>query len=817
MKRFFSLLIIFIAVQVSVFSAAGGKDILSQEERQWLIKHDGKIRYALLPNYPPIEFVDSEGTHKGVTSDYLRRIEQKLDCRFAKVQANSWYEIIEKAKQGEIDVIGSVHNTPERREYLTFTKSYLEIPNAIIVREKYHRPLTLEKMVGMKIVIVKGYASFSFIKNNHPKLIIEPVSDDLTGLQMVSFGRADAIITDLSVASYLIEKMKISNLRVAGTIDYAWNITFASRKDWPILNNILEKGLAAIDQKERQAIYSKWVPFGYKDLFPRKKMLLYIAIILSITVGGIVLIFIWNRMLKRQVIQNTVQLQRELDERKRAEKAVLKSEEKYRAIFEYNPIDSIFVDNEAKIVMYNLAKEKLSARLPEIGDVMYKDYAGKHRINMFEELMECMRTGEQKEFLELKYEDRFLHIRISPFSEGAIITSIDLTETKNLHDQLRQSQKMEAIGTLAGGVAHDFNNLLTAILGYAELSLMDIRKDNPVREKIEEIKKAGNSAASLTRQLLAFSRKQIIKPVILDINEEISETEKMLKRMIGEDIEFLLVLEPELWRVYADPGQIDQVLMNLVVNARDAMPRGGKITIETANVEMDEAYFRGRGVECVPGPYVMIAVTDDGTGMDEETLFRIFDPFFTTKEIGSGTGLGLSMVYGIVKQNNGYVWVYSEPGKGTTFKISFPRVAEDVVAGKEQEKFAGEISGSETVLIVEDDDALRNLAKNVLKKYGYTILEAENGEKALNVSETYEGSIHLLLTDVVMPKMSGSDLAEKLQSIRPETRVIYMSGYTDNAIVHHGVLAPGLNFIEKPFSPEGLARKAREVLDKKQD
>jgi PAS domain S-box-containing protein len=392
--------------------------------------------------------------------------------------------------------------------------------------------------------------------------------------------------------------------------------------------------------------------------------------------------------------------------------------------------------------------------------------------------------------------------------ECLLDTFIDITEKKKLEAQFRQAQKMEAIGVLAGGVAHDFNNLLTAILGNTQLALMKVIKDESLREGIQEIEKAGLRAASLTRQLLAFSRKQIIKPKILDINEVIN------KRMIREDIEFLTVLEPELWKVYTDPGQIDQVIMNLVVNARDAMPRGGKLTIETANVELEETYFQNRDTESKPGPYVMLAVTDNGTGMDKETLSRIFDPFFTTKEIGSGTGLGLSTVYGIVKQNKGYVWGYSEPGKGTTFKIYFPRVAKDVViAGKKQEEFAGGISGSETVLIVEDDDALRNITKKMLQKYGYKILEAKNGEKALNIGETHEGPIHLLLTDMVMPGMSGSELSEKMQSIRPETRVIYMSGYTDNAIVRHGILRRDINFIEKPFSPESLGKKVRQVLD----
>ncbi|MDL1962856.1 MAG: PAS domain S-box protein [Deltaproteobacteria bacterium] len=397
---------------------------------------------------------------------------------------------------------------------------------------------------------------------------------------------------------------------------------------------------------------------------------------------------------------------------------------------------------------------------------------------------------------------------------GILAVVKDISEQKKLEAQFHQAQKMEAIGVLAGGVAHDFNNILTIIIGNADMALMNIDKDNPLREKLGEIKIAGERAASLTRQLLTFSRKQIITPRVLDLNELLTDLEKMLGRLVGEDIELLTIPEPALWPVDVDPGQMEQVIMNLAVNARDAMPTGGNLTIETANIDPDENYFYKHGIEeKKPGHYVILAVSDTGSGMDEKIKEHIFDPFFTTKEVGRGTGLGLSTVYGIVKQNNGFVWVYSEPGQGTTFKVYLPRVKENVEPEEKGQTPVNNSGGSETVLIVEDDDSLRKLAQNVLQQHGYKVLDAENGEDALRVSQAHEGAIHLMIADVVMPRMGGKKVAERLKLLYPRMKVIYMSGYTDNAIVLHGVLAPGLNFLQKPFSPEGLAHKVREVLD----
>ena len=390
----------------------------------------------------------------------------------------------------------------------------------------------------------------------------------------------------------------------------------------------------------------------------------------------------------------------------------------------------------------------------------------------------------------------------------------DITEKIQLEEQFRQSQKMEAIGQLAGGVAHDFNNLLTIINGYSELILSKTERESPIFEQVQQIKQAGIRATSLTRQLLAFSRKQIMKPEILNINRLIKDMEKMLRRLIGEDIDFISIYDKSLRRIKADPGQVEQVILNLVVNARDAMPDGGKLTIETMNIQLTESYV-GLHQGSVHGWFVMIAVSDTGAGMDNETKEHIFEPFFTTKEQGKGTGLGLSTVYGIVQQSGGSVWVYSEEGVGTTFKIYFPQIEEDELTKNKASHNERELSGIETILITEDEEFVRELVISGLQEFGYQIISAKNREDALKTAREYNGKIDLLLTDVVMPGGSGGQLAKELAALIPGLKILFMSGYTDESIVHHGMLSEGTNFIQKPFSIEALAEKIRDVLDEK--
>ena len=389
----------------------------------------------------------------------------------------------------------------------------------------------------------------------------------------------------------------------------------------------------------------------------------------------------------------------------------------------------------------------------------------------------------------------------------------DVTGRRVLEQAFHQSQKMEAVGQLAGGVAHDFNNLLTIISGYSDILLSTLGASDPVRESVKAISEAGGRAASLTRQLLAFSRQTVLEPKVLELNAVLRETEKMLRRLIGEDILLTAVLDPHISRVKVDPGQLDQILMNLSVNARDAMPRGGKLTLETRNVDLDGQYAQSH-VEAEGGRYVMLAVTDSGSGMTPEVMAHIFEPFFTTKGVGKGTGLGLSVVHGIVKQSGGRIEVYSEPGLGTTFKIYFPAIKELADSAKESAE-KGDMRGTETILLVEDEDGVRGLALLVLQTYGYNVLAASDGRRALRAIENHQGSIDLLVTDVVMPGMGGGELAEAVKKQFPHMKVLFSSGYTDDSAVRQGILEAEVAFLQKPYSPQSLARKVRQILDKK--
>jgi PAS domain S-box-containing protein len=507
------------------------------------------------------------------------------------------------------------------------------------------------------------------------------------------------------------------------------------------------------------------------------------------------------------------------------EERLRENEERFRAMTE-SAVDAVVTaDANGDIVSWNRGARAVFGHAPEevLGTPLARlvpehlrvvDASGRERIAPTDVTPAPARPVELE---GVRKDGRAFPIELSlarwEARRGSFLTVIirDVTERRQLEEQFRQAQKMESIGRLAGGLAHDFNNLLTVIGGHADLLHARLAPEDSLARRIGLIQEAAAHAADLTKQLLAFSRKQVLAPKVLDLNAIVAEIEPMLGRLIGEDVDLVTAPARGLGSVKADPAQIKQILFNLAVNARDAMPQGGKLTIETENVELDEPYTRLHA-DVQPGPYVMLAVTDTGVGMDEETRSRIFEPFFTTKAAGLGTGLGLATVYGIVKQSNGTISVYSEPGLGTAFKVYLPRVPEsaDTVPA---EAPAGARAGSETILLVEDNEMVRALTCEILKRYGYTVVEAEHGADALAIARRYHGPIHLLLTDVVMPEMSGPELVGRLAPLRPQMKIIYMSGYTADAIDHQGMLDEGIEFLAKPIGVDTLVRKLREVLD----
>jgi PAS domain S-box-containing protein len=524
-----------------------------------------------------------------------------------------------------------------------------------------------------------------------------------------------------------------------------------------------------------------------------------------------------------RAIRHALALHAEERQRWHAEAALRSSEERFRALVENSSDALLLIDGDGRIAYLSPSSQRHLGWTPEqIVDRSIFDFVHAEDHDLLERrIAETLGQPGKSIVAQARFHHRDGSWRTmdavavnrlrDPAVAAIVITARDVTDRRLLEEQLRQAQKMEAVGQLAGGVAHDFNNLLTAILGYCHLMLDDIPDGDPLRVDLLEIQSAGDRAAALTRQLLAFSRRQMLQPQIADINALVRQFEKLLHRLIPEHVELTTALAPDLNRVTVDPASVEQILVNLTVNARDAMPAGGRLTIETANVELDDGDTH---VAMPAGHYVMLAVRDTGRGMDAATRARVFEPFFTTRDQGRGSGLGLATVYGIVKQSDGHIWVDSEPGHGTTFKVYLPSTSRSPAV--RTAPGSGDAAAGETVLLVEDEDAVRSLARAVLLRRHYVVLEARHGVEALLVAERHADDIHLLVTDVVMPHMSGGELAKRLGALRPFMKTLFMSGYSDHALVHDP-LTRGFAVLQKPFTPDVFARKVRSILDESPD
>ncbi|MFP3912390.1 MAG: transporter substrate-binding domain-containing protein [Desulfobacteraceae bacterium] len=767
-------------------------------------------------DYPPFEYIDDNGRPTGYNVELTRAIALEMGLNI-EIRLGPWAEIVRGMEEGEIDVIQGMFYLPERDVKFDFTQPHTVHHYVSVVREgDGDPPVTLEDLAGKRVVVQRGDAAHDFLvaKGLGRQVSLAESQEDV--LRELAEGKHDCALAVRISSLHLIEKQGWKNLSLGRQAFLPLEYCYAAPDNHKAILAQFSEGLKVLEQKgEYRRIYEKWLGSYKERPLSLVRTLRYSAMVLIPLVLILLAIFLWTWSLRRRVREKT----RELKE----------SAEFQRAMIACSPVALYSIDLQGNVQAWNTsaerifgwtAEEVMGKPLPIVPEDKQEEFAALRK--------RVTRTGgfSGMEVVRQRKDGTCFDASLSAgpiYNEQGEIIGImasleDITERKQAeeeHERLRaqfiQAQKMESVGRLAGGVAHDFNNKLTVMLGNTQMAMENLDRSDPVYDDLQEVLEAGKQAVKIVRQLLAFARKQVIAPTVLDLNETVEGMLKMLRRLISEDIDLAWEPDTHLWPVNMDPSQIDQILANLCVNARDAISGVGKVTIETENVALDENYCADRA-GFVPGEYVMLGVSDDGCGMDRETLTNAFEPFFTTKEVGKGTGLGLATVYGIVKQNQGFVNIYSEPGTGTSIKIYLPRHSEEK---EEKAKTVEEEiprGHGETVLVVEDETSVLHLTRRTLEKLGYNVMTSANPVEAIEVARKHEGEIHLLITDVVLPEMSGKDLAGEISKIRPAIRTLYMSGYTANVIAHHGVLDKGVHFVGKPFTFDSLARKVREAM-----
>ncbi|MBU0969725.1 MAG: transporter substrate-binding domain-containing protein [Proteobacteria bacterium] len=799
---------------------------LSPGEKAWISEqHIVRVRIG---HAPPFMF--AHGEIKGIAIDYLTQIcdRNKIQLKYIGEDEVTWPAALTYIKKHQVvDMVPTAKITPERQKDMLFTDEYIFSPWVIFTRTDSGFVGSLDDLNGKTVSVEEGVVIHQKLKQAYPGIRLKVVPADSENffeqaVKDVSTGLADAYVGNLLSTTYMIQTRGYTNIKVAAPTPFDnHNQAMAIRNDWPELVGIINKTLAAMTPEEHAAIRNKWLAIRYEHGISAEEGVQWL--LGAAGFAGVLVLFVlfWNRRLKREV---TV--------RRKIETALRESRERFERAFENHPDMFVIYDTHLKIRYINGACVRLTGR-PEwefIGRQEEEIWPPQVYSRYLPVLRAALDTGTLQVLeTELQFSEGrsncYLKISYIPLldTKGNVteILSIthDLTERKKtrakrleLEAALTQAQRMESVGRLAGGVAHDYNNALSVIIGFTELAAAEVDPASPLGSDLDEVLLAAKRATDITRQLLAFARKQTISPKVMDLNKHVAIMLKMLQRLIGEDISLAWRPRAELWPVKMDPSQLDQVLANLCVNSRDAISDVGKITIETDTAVFDGDYCSDHH-GFVPGEFVTLAVSDNGCGMDKEILDIVFEPFFTTKTPDKGTGLGLSTVYGIVKQNNGFINVYSEKGVGTTIKIYLPRNQGTAAAPREETREEIARGRGETLLIVEDDGAILKLARQILAGLGYTVLTAGTPREAIRLAGEHAGKIHLLVTDVIMPEMNGLELKKCLQSVRPDLKCIFMSGYTANTIAHHGVLDKGVNFIQKPFSKKDLAKRVRSVLD----
>lgn len=796
--------------------------LLSEEERAWLDQNPDKLTLFFNTEFPPIEFISPNGKFIGLGADIIAMVEKRLGVSFRKSPCLDWNEHLAALERGECAIAPVIVRNEEREDYAFFTVPYATAP-VVMITTAGKNNLTLDELDGKRVAVVSGFVTEKYLRDrNQGQFNIVTVNNVIDGLHDVSFGQVDVLVENLAVAAYYIQREGIPNLKVAGVTDYAFAWSIGVSRHYPLLFSAIEKALTDIPQNDLETIRKHWISLSAPGkLDPQTILLLKLTALFTVLlVLSLALVTI---ILKRRLNERLDRLKQALVELHESERRYVQAVSATTdAIWEWDLITDRtyfsprwyemlgYADHEFEMTIEswkNLCHpDDVDSTLASIHETIQASDSGKFTV----EYRIRTKSGSWRWILGrgdvVKRDGNGIPVVLCG-------TNTDATDQKKLQSQLIQAQKMEAVGRLAGGVAHDFNNMLCVISGYTELALTEVDPKEPIYNKLVDIQKAANYATNLTRQLLAFARRQTIDPKVIDLNETIDGLLKMLQRLIGENISLVWRPAESLWWIKMDPSQIDQILANLCVNARDAIHDVGTISIASKNLVFDESFCNGH-TGFLPGEYVSITVSDNGCGMDKETQSQIFEPFFTTKGLGKGTGLGLATVYGIVKQNHGFINLYSEVDRGSIFSIYIPR-------------HTGESSGTltpgdrdipspqgETILMVEDDPMILDLGQNILETQGYNVLAAATTLEAIRLAEEHKDPIHLLLTDVIMPEMNGRDLARKILALHPNLKCLYMSGYTSDVIARHGVLEEGVQFIQKPFTIQELTIRIREMLDR---